>query len=358
MDQEFRYGSPVKLTTTVRDAAGTAVDPADLVLVLRDPDGVETTVAFAALTNEAGTGVWSYTTAALTTPGAWTYEFSSTTPTGVDEGTFSITGSAIGGTASNGAGPCTAWCTPADLVADGWTAPTAASQALRQACCDAASGALYELVGRRWPGVCWASEIPATCSWGGYLGGVAAPGKGNVYASAFPAVLGGHGPACGGYSRAYVAGSPIVNVDAVRLDGVTLDAALYEVVDGAFLVRVDGASWPCCIDPSTSPPRMAVDYTFGSPPPVLGSLAAVALARQLVLAVAAPDTCALDRRVRSVTREGVSMELAVPGLVDSLAGGFTGVPEVDLLIASYNPNRLRASARVLVPGQSFPSRLG
>jgi hypothetical protein len=49
--------------------------------------------------------------------------------------------------------------------------------------------------------------------------------------------------------------------------------------------------------------------------------------------------------VTSISRQGVTMELA-SGLFDQ---GLTGIREVDVYIASVNPNRLKVPSRVWSP---------
>jgi hypothetical protein len=152
---------------------------------------------------------------------------------------------------------------------------------------------------------------------------------------------------------------PVTAVEQVRLSGVVLAASAYTIVNGRYLIRIDGSGWAASPnDPRFNPPLIAVDFTYGAAPPPLGLEAAVALAKQIAASIAGDASCTLNRRVRSIVRENLTMDIAVPGLIDSLRDGYTGVPEVDLFIASCNPHRLGRAARVIVPGQAFPTRLG
>lgn len=54
--------------------------------------------------------------------------------------------------------------------------------------------------------------------------------------------------------------------------------------------------------------------------------------------------CRLPRRVQTVSRQGVTYQMVDP--TDIYRDGLTGLPEVDIWIASVNPNRLMGAPRV------------
>jgi hypothetical protein len=350
----------VLLGATVRNDADAVTDPAGITLVYKKPDGSETTVPVGALSHVALSGRYTYNVA-VDQAGTWAFRFEATGPAVANEDDFLVAGSAIQGDPKRGSGPCDAWCTPADVV-NGWTAPAGVTQDQLELACWAASEVCFELGGRRWPGVCFDTVLPTTVYPSGNSGFIVWPVNGGGLAT-IPGVPDGarfplYGPEWENALRLDLGVAPVVKVEAVRLSGVALDLTDVVVVDGRWLVRTDGSLWPWFNSPSFDPPAIEVDVTYGEAPPRMGHLAALGLARQLTLAIKQDNACSLNRKVRRIVREGVELELAVPGLVDNLRDGFTGVPEVDLFVGTMNPNKLRRAARVIVPGQSFPSRLG
>lgn len=148
---------------------------------------------------------------------------------------------------------------------------------------------------------------------------------------------------------------PVVEVQSVTLNGVTWepfsagdDDWLFGVglrLDGAReLVRTDGTCWPWASDDCVDAP-IVVRYRAGVPPPpgtavALGELACEA---QRALQPSLGE-CRLPSRALSVTRQGVTVELADPGAF--LTEGLTGLPIVDSWIRSVNPSGLRQPSSV------------
>lgn len=236
-------------------------------------------------------------------------------------------------------GLCELWATADDLDKCGGV-PLADFEVLER-CLAVASRVCFLLGGSRWPGVCEDSVLFAD-DHGCVLpypvrGGVGLVGSVSAGRTAL-------------WRRTLrLPQTPIVEVTEVRVDGDVLDPSAYRIVDDALLVRVDGGSWvPGRIDDDT--PRLEVDYTWGSRPSELGRRAAAMLTRELALSVCQPDACRLDRRVQSIVREGVTMDVALPGLVDALVQGQIGVPEVDLFVTAENPAKLRREGRIVIPG--------
>lgn len=103
------------------------------------------------------------------------------------------------------------------------------------------------------------------------------------------------------------------------------------------------------------PPRtIAVTYTYGSPPPTEVRLAITAFAKELLLAYSGDDECRLPSRVTSITRQGVTMQMAPA--TSFLEEGFTGIPEVDQTIRNFNPSKAKRPARVYSPTSPPPRR--
>lgn len=350
----------VVVAVTIKNDAGVLTNPTDLVLTYRKPDGSETSVPKAALTN-ASAGLWSYSIT-CDQPGSWVFRFSSTTPTVDEEQSFDVQASALAGQSFRGEGPCQPWCSPVQ-VKDGWTTiPSTLSDTVLERACEAASHACFGLGGRRWPGVCTDTVVPAIVRGSDVAGFVMWPTAGGGI-GLLPGTVGPDRPMVGQQEWLNsllldLGAEPILHVDQVRLSGVVLASTAYTIVDGRYLIRIDGSTWPYGAGVWVDPPLVAVDYSYGAAPPALGVMAAIALARQLALSLGGDESCTLNRRVRQVIRENLVVDIAVPGLIDSLREGFTGVPEVDLFVASVNPQHLGRAARVIVPGQAFPTRLG
>lgn len=113
---------------------------------------------------------------------------------------------------------------------------------------------------------------------------------------------------------------PVTEVTGVWVDGEELDPFAYRIDDYNWLVRLDGGSWPVDADP-LAPDSFRVDYLIGVPPPAGAGMMAGELACELAKAKCDDDTCRLPRRVRRITRAGVTAEWN-PG------DGF-GLPDVD-----------------------------
>ena len=64
----------------------------------------------------------------------------------------------------------------------------------------------------------------------------------------------------------------------------------------------------------------------------------------------AGNKCRLPNNVTSLTRQGVSMEIAT----GAFPGGFTGIREVDAFIAIWNPSGRREQPRVWSPDIHTP----
>ena len=148
---------------------------------------------------------------------------------------------------------------------------------------------------------------------------------------------------------------PVVSVDEVLVDGVALPVNAYRVDDYHRLVRVDGECWPRCnnlVDPTTDVGTMQVSYTAGRQPPVELRMAAAELACEMKRACSGGD-CSFPRNVTSVTRQGVTMNVAA---LEAAVGAFgTGLAFVDATVAQYDCRRTRS--RVSHPSLSKPRQV-
>jgi hypothetical protein len=149
----------------------------------------------------------------------------------------------------------------------------------------------------------------------------------------------------------------------VRLNGDIVDPTTYRVDNHRKLVRVGADCWPTCQDlrlPDTEDNTFSVTYLRGKPVPEGGRWASGLLACELIKACSpAAGECALPDNVTSVTREGLTLDLApfiIGGADGAIAFGRTGVPEVDMWLVAVNPNKLRSRSRAYSPDRPNPRR--
>lgn len=214
-----------------------------------------------------------------------------------------------------------------------------------------ASGILFELSGRRFSGVCTATERPCRRPVGPTPSGWAYGAYGAPWG--WCACTSGPHASCGcpALSEVELTGSPIVSVTTVKVDGTTLtDGTDYRVDDYRYLVRLNDERWPCCsdltADPDTDLDTFEVTYTYGLVPPAAGVRAAIDLACELARACADLD-CELPERVQTISRQGVTMALLDP--FEFFTQGRVGVYSADMFLAAYNPGKLRRAAAIHSP---------
>lgn len=137
---------------------------------------------------------------------------------------------------------------------------------------------------------------------------------------------------------------PVREVIEVKIGGVVLDPSAYKL-EGDLLYRVGGAQWPSqdLTRPLDEPGTWSVTYTRGTAPPA-GVGVLVALLAKEFMAACGGGKCRLPRRVQTVSRQGVTYSMVDP--TDIYREGLTGLSEVDIWLASVNPNRLQAPPRV------------
>jgi hypothetical protein len=139
---------------------------------------------------------------------------------------------------------------------------------------------------------------------------------------------------------------PVQFVSEVLVNGVALASSAYVLQRGGWLVRVDGGVWPAPGDCAEATVR--VTYTWGVPivGPLWGSvgLAMGELYTELAQGMCG-GVCKLPGRAVSVTRQGVTVDLADP----STDGPLLGLPLCDALILSENPAKVPTRARVYSP---------
>jgi hypothetical protein len=141
---------------------------------------------------------------------------------------------------------------------------------------------------------------------------------------------------------------------AVKINGVVLGAGAYRVAGGNTLIRTDGSCWPTCPSYTLATPAFEVTYLVGLPIPPAVQAATERLACEFAKACAG-GTCALPSNLRTLTRQGVELEVAA--LPDDPTLIRTGIREVDLVITALNPNNRSRRPAVLSLDMPHPGRL-
>lgn len=236
-------------------------------------------------------------------------------------------------------GPCSAWATVDDIRQVG-SIPTGVDLASLDAFADQATALLFELSGRRWPGSCTETVRPT---------GIAGLSGDRVPYSARETTSTTIGGDCTP-SVVTLGAYPVTSVTTVKIDGSTLAASAYRVDEFRFLVRTDGDVWPCCQDlslDSTEVDTFEVTFVYGTNPDAAGVAACAELALEFARASRDDDACSLPTRLRSIVRQGISVEILDPQ--EFLERGRLGIYRVDAWLAAVNPHNLRRAAGVVSP---------
>jgi hypothetical protein len=141
-------------------------------------------------------------------------------------------------------------------------------------------------------------------------------------------------------SRIKLRGRPVTKIHSVRTrDGRILDPSSYYLVDHSTLQAAAGVPWTPC--------NVEITYTYGSPVPIAGKMAARTLAVEFAKLWAGDDDCMLPQRITSISRQGVSYTLLdSQDFIDDVR---TGLYAVDLFLKTANPDKARARSRVFSP---------
>lgn len=139
----------------------------------------------------------------------------------------------------------------------------------------------------------------------------------------------------------------------VTVRGEVVDPSAYQIQNNYLLVRTDAGCWPTCVDYSKQdPPEFTVTYLRGEELPPALQIAGGLLAYQYALACINDERCVLPTRLQSMSRQGVSIQVA-PGN-SYLDFGMTQIAEVDQIVIALNPNRQTERPRVLSPDRPRP----
>lgn len=237
---------------------------------------------------------------------------------------------------------------PLIVPADSATWWAAADEAAREQATDWAVAVLWALSGRAFGTVAEhvrpdPKPLPTGSTYAGTLSGAFGAGRRGAPLADGRDPDGGR---CRRYGvRLYLPG-PIAAVTEVSIDGVTLDADAYRIINGAYLRRVDGSHWPATqnLDADDGEPgAWFVTYERGMAVPPAGQLAAGVLAVEYLRDRAGVD-CRLPRGVTSASRQGLQVEVDARAYFTE---GMTGVDEVDQWLLTVNPHRIARPARLI-----------
>lgn len=227
-------------------------------------------------------------------------------------------------------------------------AETEADKVKRKGAEDLAVSVLWALSGRQF-GACPVTvrPCPTPCidAWnGGVLGS----------ATSYPIYESGgwRNTGCGCGSKCSVSGpstihlaGPVARIRKVEIGGIILEPEAY-TLEGNVLYRRGGERWP---DQNLQLPlgedgTWSVEYDVGHGVPNGVAVLTGILALEFVNACSPGGKCRLPRRVNAMTRNGVSYQMVDPS--DIYKSGKTGIPEIDVWLASVNPNALMSGPRV------------
>lgn len=138
-----------------------------------------------------------------------------------------------------------------------------------------------------------------------------------------------------------IAHRPVRQITEVRLYGVAQDPSTYRYELGA--LRRRGACWPSVA--TCDDPVIEVDYIAGRDP-ASAAAAMGELAAEFANGIEG-RTCRLPSSVVSVTRQGVTYQLADPTLLTAVRK--TGLPLTDAWLDSVNPRRRSGRSKVISP---------
>lgn len=143
-------------------------------------------------------------------------------------------------------------------------------------------------------------------------------------------------------SRIRLRGRPVTKIHAIRnRNGAVIDPSNYYLVDHSTVHIVPNTAWTPC--------NTEITYSYGTPVPIAGKMAARKLAIEFCRLWNGDEMCELPQRVTSVSRQGVSYTiLDNQEFIDELR---TGLYEIDLFLKVANPDNARRKSKVFSPDQ-------
>lgn len=143
-------------------------------------------------------------------------------------------------------------------------------------------------------------------------------------------------------SRIRLRGRPVTKIHSIRnRTGSVIDPSNYYLVEHSTIHIKAGTPWTPC--------NTEVTYSYGTPVPAIGKMAARTLAIEFIKLWSDDDTCALPQRVTSVARQGVSYTIL--DQQEFIQEMRTGMYVIDLFIKTVNPDGARRKSKVFSPDQ-------
>ena len=143
-------------------------------------------------------------------------------------------------------------------------------------------------------------------------------------------------------SRIRLRGRPVTKIHTIRnRTGSVIDPSNYYLVEHSTVHIKAGTPWTPC--------NTEVTYSYGTPIPAIGKMAARTLAIEFIKLWSDDDTCALPQRVTSVARQGVSYTIL--DQQEFIQEMRTGMYVIDLSIKTVNPDGARRKSKVFSPDQ-------
>lgn len=133
------------------------------------------------------------------------------------------------------------------------------------------------------------------------------------------------------------------NLTAVTAGSTVLDLADYMIEPGGYLGAVPGRAARLPAGSSS----LTVTYVAGRNPPPDAVAQATSLAVELGRTIVDPEASLLPDNITSIQRQGVTMTMEAGYKI--AAAGSTGLPAIDLWLATVNPSRLRRPPRSWSP---------
>ena len=368
----YQLGTAVTITETF-SVLGTPTDPTTVTYKVVDPLGTETTYVFGVapeVTNPSA-GVYVLDLPPTTEPGTWLYSITGTGAVeAVGSGEFTVLQSSVAPQTVPFPqfGPCQSWIDCGDIRA---ACETTGDDDLLDGIAAMASQVMFEVSGRQFSGncertvrpcrdelnACWA--LNPAYGWTGWPWAWAWDG----FAWGWYDQLGCHCN-CAPLSRVMLPGYPVTEITEVKIDGVAVASTTYRLDEWQYLTRMrDPADptvplyWPACqilaLD-DTEAGTWSVTYKSGIAPPLAGKAAATALACELLPGA----DCKLPSGATRIVRQGLTIDRLQP-LAEMLRTGATGIPQIDVFIAAYNPSGLRRRPAIWSPdGPSYARFVG
>jgi hypothetical protein len=175
-----------------------------------------------------------------------------------------------------------------------------------------------------------------------------------LYGTAYPMLYAGRWVNClpcdTGEPCSVTLPGPVGEVHSVKIDGTELEPTDYRVSGTSLIWMGDGeCPFPARQDltkPDTEEGTFSVTYLNAAPVGLLGAQAAGTLALEYARACGAGSKkCRLPAGVRTISRQGITMEIPNGAFPD----GRTGIVEVDNYIAGWNPRNLLQAPVVWSP---------